>query len=808
MSYLKCDKCSLGKIANYTCIQGMGSKDSRIMIVGDNPNFIEDREGEYGRGNSHKLLLELLQLAGIKLKDCYYTPAVKCRKPEKGKVSATELSTCKQYLIPELEEVNPDYIITLGATALKALTNKVGVREMHGQEIEHKQGYKLLVSFHPAMALRDPRFSESIRKDFIKFGKIIRGEELEKHKLTWEWVKSEKHANEVVEILMKSKVIAWDTETNGLEPRLKTSKLGLTVVANFRCSYVLDHEHLSKEYLSYFYTQLEFISKRKTIVAQNGKFDVLWAYYMYGVRIKISFDTMLAGHLLDENSPTGLKPRSVSLLGMDGYDVPLRIKQGKFRKDPKIADEERQQRAEYAAWDGYATIRLYRLYKDQLNEEPELENLFYKLVIPVARSYEQMEINGTWIDPEKMDEAERKLKLQVRGLLRKLNRLAKPHLLEEMNWNSGDQLNAVIFDGMGLIPSGFTEKGAPSTAEDNLIKMKDQHEIVPTLLEYRGKFKQLSSFIEGWRKRMVGGKIYPSFKVSGTVTGRPSCSNPNLQQVPRDPFIRSLVGAPEGWVFFEADYSQIELRVAACLSREPNMLRIFRDGGDIHESTYQLVMGVSTQEAVEHIKDPGERKAQLKEERKKAKAINFGFIYGMGWKKFMEYAENKMGLIITATEAKNWRTRYFDIYPELLTWHDRQRRVVRSLGEVRTLTGRVRRLPQINSPDRGLSSEAERLAVNSPVQGFAAELMLMAVVEVDDYFRNKSLKLQGTVHDAMVGRVKKDVALPAMARVKEIMESPRIMEEMNIELAVPIIADISLGNWGVAEDITDLPEPL
>lgn len=382
--------------------------------------------------------------------------------------------------------------------------------------------------------------------------------------------------------------------------------------------------------------------------------------------------------------------------------------------------------------------------------------------------------------------------------------------LVEVNWNSAPFLNDFLFDILGLEPEGFTDGGAPSTAEDNLIKMLPQHEIIKTLLDYRGVFKQLSSFIEGWQRRMIDGKLYPSFKVAGTVTGRPSCADPNLQQVPRDPFIRSLIGAPEGWVFFEVDYSQVELRIAAVAANEPTMLQIFRTGGDIHEATYMMVMGVSTADAVAHIEDERERKAQLKEERKKAKAVNFGFIYGMGWKKFKEYAASKYGLIVNDAEAKRIRKRFFDTYPGLVAWHERQRRIVHNMAQVRTLTGRIRHLPQINSPDRGLASEAERNAINAPVQGFGAELMLMAAVEVNEYFGNNVVKLSGTIHDAMVGVVREDVALACMARIKKIMESPQIMQNMGIELPLPIIADVTLGNWGIGKeyDAADLPAPI
>lgn len=816
------------------------------MIVGDNPNYLEDNKGEYGHGNPHKLLLELLHSAGIEYKNCYYTPAVKCRKGEKGKVSATQLKHCKDYLLGELEKVNPDYVITLGSTALKALTNKAKITEIHGQVIEHKSGFKVLPTFHPSMSLRDPRFWDRIHADFRRFGKIINGEELTSHNLKYKRVVDKEGLSEVLRAIKTSRVVAYDLETNGLQMRYRTSEVGQTVIATFRMVYVVEHEEFTKDEMAKFHRQAKTRMKGKVVVGQNAKFDNLWLHYMFGVRFPLTFDTMLASHIIDENSPNGLKPNARSVLEAEDWEVSVDIKKGivepnkarvaELKKElgpmpraslkeerkqwnlelEELIEKERQDnkeaRAEYAAWDGFYTIRLYKHFKDKLSEDPELENLFSKLVMPVARAYEQLEINGVDIDLENMYKAEEILLRKIRRLRRTLKRYIAPWREGELeiNWNSAKFVNTVLFDWLKLQPAGYTEKGAPSTAEDNLVKMKSQHEIINVLLDYRGAFKQWSSFIEGWKKRMIDGKLYPSFKVAGTVTGRPSCSDPNLQQVPRDPFIRSLIGAPKGWVFFEVDYSQIELRVAAAVAGEPTMLQVFRTGGDIHESTYQLVMGMSTEDAVAHIEDPGKRKAQLKEERKKAKAINFGFIYGMGWRKFREYCETKMGLLITDAQAKEWRKRYFETYSGLPEWHNRQRRIVRAMSMVRTFTGRIRHLPQINSPDQGLAAEAERNAINAPVQGFGAEMILMSLVEVNEHFGNNILKLNGTIHDAMVGIVREDVAMAAMAKVKEIMESPKIMQEFGIELPLPIIADVSLGNWGIAKeyDASELPEPI
>lgn len=822
MSSKSCDKCELSLYANHTCLQGKGNPQARVVVVGDNPNYQEDNSGEYGRGNSYDLLNQLLDSADISPDEVYYTPVVKCRKGENGKVSASQLKTCKEYLMEELEEIKPEFVVTLGATALKSLTNKAKITELHGKSFDHKMGFTLLPTYHPAMSLRDPRHWDPIHTDFKRFGSIIRGEERTPHKVVAIEVTTKEGLRDVLRNVRRSRAVAFDLETNGLQPRLKTSRIHQTIISTLRKNFVIQHDSFSYDQLHKFHVDCMIAMQGRVVVAANGKFDNLWLHYAFGVRFPLTFDVMLASHLLDENSFNGLKQNAQTHLEMDDWDVPLYIKNGKGSSGKGLSEEEKHQGLVYAASDGYATIRLYPVFKDRLRGEPELDTLFRELVMPIARAYEQMEINGIHLDLERLEAAEVTLKTKIRRILRSLNRHINPwrHASDgkvwdgkdevEVNWNSPAFINRVLFDWLDLSPEGFTDGGQPSTAEDNLVKMKDQHEIISTLLEYRGAFKQLSSFVEGWQKRMIDGKIYPSYKVAGTVTGRPSCADPNLQQVPRDPFIRSLIGAPKGYVFFEVDFSQIELRIAAVVANEQTMLQIFRTGGDIHESTYLMVFGYSAEQAVEHIEDPGKRQAQLKEERKKAKAINFGFIYGMGWKKFKEYAETKFGLVVTDAQARAFRKRFFEVYPGLVAWHERQRRIVNVSGQVRTLTGRIRRLPQVNSPDRGLAAEAERQSINSPVQGFGAELLLISAVEVNEYFGNNVVKLSGTIHDAMVGIVREDVALQCMSRIKSIMEKPEMLDTLGIELPLPLVADVTLGNWGVGKEYSaeELPEPI
>lgn len=786
----KIKQCPSEPIAEIT---GIGPKDAEIFIVGDAPNYTELRTRSYGQGNSHRLLSQLLKDAGIDLEECYYTPVVKCAKDDKGKIPAPIMKEHKLILDKELAEVKPQWVIPLGANALKALTRTTKITEVHGTVIPHKEGFKLFPALHPAMSLRDQRHWEAIQFDFKMLGKHYSGKGLVKHDLNYKWVKKTTSLPTILRRIRNGEDFSYDLETNGLQMRLKTAAISLSIIGFEDMVYVIDHEKLGEKVMKKFWTRVAEAVDVQEVSTANGKFDQLWLYFQYGVRMANTFDVNLASHLLDENSPNGLKHNARVALEVDPWDVDAETKKGNVNT---YSGKKRQ--VEYAAWDGYATLRLQKLRLEQLKADASLYKLFRWEVMPASNAYFTMECNGVCINQEALDAAEKKLNLRVRQTLRKMMRYT---VNKDINWNSADQLNEVLFDELGLKPVAYTDGGQPSTAEDALIKMKSKHPLIALILEYRGYFKQLSGFVQGWRERMIDGRLWPNFKIAGTVTGRPSCAEPNLQQVPRDPFIRSMVTAPPGYVFFECDYSQAELRIAAAVSGEPTMLRTYRSGGDIHVSTYVAVMGMTPEEAVAHILDPLMHKAQLKEERKKAKAVNFGFIYGMGWRKFQQYAETTYGLILTAKEAQDMRKRYFEVYAGLLKWHEKQRKIAHAAKQVRTLSGRIRHLPQIDSPDDSMAHQAERLAINSPVQGFGAELGLMAISEIEAYFKNDIVKLVGTIHDAIVGYVKIGYELPALRRIQEIMQNPKVMQRMKIEFPLPIIADVSIGDWGIGAEM-------
>lgn len=302
-------------------------------------------------------------------------------------------------------------------------------------------------------------------------------------------------------------------------------------------------------------------------------------------------------------------------------------------------------------------------------------------------------------------------------------------------------------------------------------------------------------------------RIRTTFKPWGTVTGRLSSGKEdvekvtataksamrgvNLQQVPRNKLVRGVFGAAPGWLFVEADYSQIELRIAAFIAQEPTMLNLYARGEDIHMAMAMRMTGKPASQVTS-------------EERKKAKAVNFGFLYGMGWRKFILTAFSNYGVHVTEEESQAFRRSFFDQFPKLLAWHARQRSLAIKYGRVETPMGRVRHLPDIESGNPEVRAEAERQAINSPVQGMASDMALLSLVHTSRAFRRLGIEAYpiGTVHDAVNFEVREDHVAQALPVIKHTMENLPLERLFGCHVNVPIVADLKVGtHWGGATEV-------
>jgi len=777
-----CSSCELGDTTHQVCSWGQGPKNAKVMLIGEAPGAREEDLDKPFQGKSGKLLEEFLLKAGLHRKDLYITNAVKCRPPDNRTPSKKEIAICKYHLEDEIKEIKPQYILVLGATAFTSIFNKAGIMEHRGSIIE-KGGISYLISLHPSAALRMPKLRPLMEADLTRFKQLMDGKLEENSSMEWTLVNDIPNLKAFIRDLKSAKSISYDIECsslNGLDPNSYIYCIGFSTK---RRSWVIPFDYPESNFrnknVQYKLIRIiEKVTRGKNLIAHNGKFDNKWIKSKYGLQMEQTFDTMLASFILDENRPHGLKPLSKMYLNASDYDL-------KFPFDVRNVPLETL--AKYCAYDVRYTLQLYYLFKEQLKEDAHLSRVFYGLIMPASKYLELTETEGVYIDQEKYPVALKQITQEVSDLEKELCKIAG----KTLNWNSSPQMANLLFTELKLPVLETTPTGKPSTSGENVLpRLRDKHPIINVLLDYREKIK-LSQFLISWGTMMDRtGRVHPSFKLHGTVTGRLSCKDPNFQQVPRDVFLRSLFTAPQGWVFVEADYSQVELRVAAMLANETNMKRAYQTGQDIHQNTASLVMGIPMDKVT-------------KEDRKKAKAVNFGFLYGMSSKKFKDYARDKYQVTLTDNEASQFRTRFFDAYPELLAWHDRQRRIVQKYGYVRSPIGRKRRLPEINSPDRGVKAEAERQSINSPVQGFASDMCLFSMVRLSQEIPRDQFKVVGLVHDAMMGIIKEEYVDLIVPKIKQVMEDMATVEKVfYTSISVPIEVDVKIGPWGSGKDWT------
>lgn len=511
--------------------------------------------------------------------------------------------------------------------------------------------------------------------------------------------------------------------------------------------------------------------KKVRCVFQNGNFDTLFIEWKYGIKLPVSDDIMLMGTAYDLAAEHGLKKMAQKYLGVSDWDI---SKSDKLMKK----NDSRNTLIPYLKKDVKYTWLLYRFFREVMTEEQV--KVYRKLLKPAYAMYKDIERTGIYFDREEYVKVKKKYQDIEDEKLKELNSR------HNINWNSSKQKQEALFlspDGERLPVLKTTPTGAPSADAGVMTRLAAQgYELPQLILDYTAANTLNKMFLKRWGEdSSYDGRIHASYNLTNVVSGRTSSSNPNLQQVPRTPDVRGLFHAPEGRCFFEADYSQLELRIAAHYANEPTMLRIYKEEGDIHTETAKLMTG---------------GREPTKDERRKAKAVNFGFLYGMGAKKFVDYAYDSYGVVFSLPEAQKFRELFFAKYSRLLPWHEEQRRLAEALGGVPNLFGRFRKLPKIYADNWKEKGEAERRSINTPVQGSGSDILLSAAIQVKQELEPYGLKICGTVHDSILGEFPEENKDWFVEQIRRIMIHPRLLDEFGVELRCPLDCDIGVGPWG------------
>ena len=618
----------------------------------------------------------------------------------------------------------------------------------------------------------------------------------------YETVTTEAQLAKWIKKIQAEKLVAVDTETNALDV-MSAELVGISfgLASGEACYIPLTHkEEVSEQAgqgdlfvestatlgyelvknqldLTACLAQLKPILEDEQIkkIGQNIKYD-LTVFANHGIEVQgVAFDTMLESYTQNSTGRHNMDDLAERYLGHKTIAFEEIAGKGKNQLTfDKIALDVA---SEYAAEDADVTMKLHQTLFPELEKTPTLLKLFNEIEMPLVRVLSHIERNGVLIDPQKLLAQSQEIEQRLAEVEAEVHQAAG----QEFNLASTKQLQEILFEKLGLPVKKKTPKGAPSTNEEVLDELAQEGHIVPKLLiEHRGLSKLKSTYTDKL-PQMINpktGRVHTSYHQAVTATGRLSSSDPNLQNIPirneEGRRIRQAFIAREGYKIVAADYSQIELRIMAHLAHDEGMLKAFTEGKDIHRSTAAEIFGVSLEEVTN-------------EQRRNAKAINFGLIYGMS-----EFGlSNQLG--ISRQEARTYMDAYFNRYPNVLQFMTDIKAKAAEQGYVETLLGRRLYLPEIKSSNGMRRKAAERVAINAPMQGTAADIIKVAMIGIDKMiFGDENIKMIMQVHDELVFEVKAEMVEHYSQLIKMEMEKA-------IKLHVPLIADVGVGdNWDEA----------
>ncbi|MDF0720049.1 DNA polymerase I [Kaistella sp. PBT33-4] len=577
----------------------------------------------------------------------------------------------------------------------------------------------------------------------------------------------------LVSNLLKQRAVSFDTELNSLN-EMEADIVGISFCYRKGLAYYVPLSENRDEALQTLERFRPFFEKEDIVkIAHNLKVDFK-ILQQYGIDVKgAMFDTMIAHYLLNPDGRHGLDYLSEVFLQYKPVAIETLIGK-KGRKQGTLRDLSVEEQTAFVAEDADITWQLYELFAPQLKKE-DLEDLFYKVEMPLMEVLAKMELEGVSLDLAWLQQESKDLEDDLRALEKKIFELSG----EEFNMNSPRQLGEILFDKLQLDPKAKkTKTGQYATSEDILQKLSSKHEIIKHILEYRTYQKLKSTYVDALPQQIDkdDNRVHTTFSQTTAATGRLASVNPNLQNIPirteRGQQIRGAFVAGEGKKIISADYSQIELRLIAEISNEDNMIQAFRNGEDIHASTASKLFNIPLEEV-------------SKTQRSQAKTVNFGIIYGQGAFALAE----QTGL--SRTEAKHMIEAYFETYPQLKKYMSEQVKKAQEQGYVETVLKRKRHLKDINSANFVVKAHAERNAVNAPIQGSAADVIKLAMIKIDKKLteRNMETKMLLQVHDELLFEA-------PVEEVEAVTELIRTEMESALETKVPLLVEVGAGaNW-------------
>ena len=658
-----------------------------------------------------------------------------------------------------------DWIVLVGSESLKYFTNQNSVTEYSGRVVDDK----FLPVINPAMLAFKPEAKKTWEESSSNITKYIKGE-LKQEKLGSDKAYGITKTEDAVAFLKKAldapyDFIALDSETTGLYPR-DGYMLGLSLSYEPEHGAYIDTDCINEEVEEL----LQKLFDTKKVVFHNAKFDLAFFEYHFGFKFPNFEDTMLLHYMLDENPGThGLKQLSLKYTPYGDYEKAMYewiadycrkngILKGSFTWDMIPFDIMK----DYAAMDAVCTFLLYDKFHTALIKNDRLYGVYRDILLKGTRFLTDIQDNGVPFDKERLQKSTVLMQEEIDQAIKSLYEFTEIKAFEkaqgkDFNPNSTMQLRSLLFDYIGLQPTGKkTGTGADSTDAEVLGQLAEEHPVPQLVLDIRQKVKIKTTYLD---------KIYPQldrdsrlrtgFNLHGTTSGRLSSSGKmNMQQIPRDnPIVKGCIRAAEGNKIVAMDLTTAEVYCAAVLANDKNLMQVFQSGGNFHSNIAKLVFNLPCE--VDQVAELYGTQRQM------AKAVTFGIMYGAGPKKISEQVTKDSGKYFSMNEASAVISDYFKQFSGLKNWLDTQKRFIQDNGFIYSHFGRKRRLPNVFSSDKGIASHEVRSGINFLVQSIASDVNLLGAIDTHQEIKNlgleKDMRIFALVHDSVLAEVREDL---------------------------------------------------
>ena len=633
------------------------------------------------------------------------------------------------------------------------------------------------------------------KRDEKKLSKLVREYELKtiadnlsiktldnsvKTKSSYKIIKTKEQFSKIIEKFLKAKIFSFDTETTSLDA-INAKLVGVSLCMKSHESFYIPFGHDDQKQNIDFSEKIFFEGLKKllsntknTIIGQNIKYDMN-VLEKYGLSIDSNIqDTMILSYILNSSGRHDLDTLSNKYLNHKAIAYEEIV--GSGAKQKKFSEIDVKLAAPYACEDADLTFRLYNYFLDKLSDLKEQYDLYKNIELPLIHVIARIEKNGVLINTDSLKKQSLDLAKRIKSIEENVYSIAG----KEFNIGSPKQIQEIFYEDLKLPILKKTPKGQPSTNEDVMQELSLTHELPKLILQYRNLMKLKNTYTDrlGEQINESTNRLHTSYNQTVTITGRLSSSNPNLQNIPiktnDGKNIRKTFIAEKNYQIVSADYSQIELRVMAHLSKDKSLIKSFKNGEDIHSATAQEVFMIKG--------DPTE------EQRRAAKTINFGLIYGIS-----SYGLSRQ-LKIDNNAAKDYINNYFEKYKGVKKFMDSTKTKTKEHGYISTISGRRIYLPNITHNNFQIRSAAERTAINAPIQGTAADILKIAMINIDKWIitSNSPVRMIMQVHDELVFEIRKDFIDKAKIKINDLMTDC-------FKLSVPLIVDICVGdNWDKA----------